>query len=925
MLLPTPPVTVLYHSGFAMLASQSPFYLAAESSDMNSTQRSTRKHPVLSFLAIFGLATVCTIVIGIAGSYIYLNPQIPNASTFRNVTLEAPLRIYSKDGALLGEFGERRLIPISIEDVPDAFISAVLDTEDKRFYQHHGIDYISLANDMVQLGASLAGFSDDRLGGASTITMQLARNVSFTLERSFLRKFKEMLLSLKIEQELSKQEILELYINLVPFGKRAYGAQAAAVTYYGKPLGDLSLAQLAMLAGIPQRPEAGNPINGPEWALRRRNQVLGRMLDQQSISRTEYDEAVRAPITAKVYARELDLPSPYVSEWARQEVIGKVPDLYTGGYEIFTTLDVFQQREATAALRRGLLKYDHDHGYRGAEAQVSESLVSLIGEFYGKSVAERPADLTTQFPTDPMNTTAAPITKDDLHNQLLERINELTIYTEQTPGIVLRVKDDHALVLAADARIGKIQFADSRWARTYISVDERGPRPQRMSDIVAVGDIIRVNTADVENNTGTAPGNPPIWLLTQLPEIQGALIAMDPSNGAVRAIVGGYDFYRNQYNYALQAQRQPGSGFKPFVYSSALSRGITPADIFLDAPLVFDDANLESQYRPENDNSRYNGPTRLRQALYRSINLVSMRVLLKIGAGNVLKDVRKFGFDMSSFPRNTQLALGGGTMTVAPVDMVRAYGVLANGGYLVEPHIVDRLIDQKGNVLFAANPASVCEDCEDNALAEEKTASGESTEYATQIDPRQWLRANVLEELMLKNEQVGSATETQVIAERVLEERNAYIMQSMLRDVIKLGTGRRARSLGRTDLAGKTGTTNDASDTWFNGFNSSLVASVWVGFKDQQPLGQNSYGSNIPLPIWIDFMDEALADVPEKLMLQPPGVVTLRIDATTGLPALASDPTSIEEIFLAENAPDASATLNQHENTTEDLRAVDLF
>ena len=524
-----------------------------------------------------------------------------------------------------------------------------------------------------------------------------------------------------------------------------------------------------------------------------------------------------------------------------------------------------------------------------------------------------------------MNTTAAPITKDDLHNQLLERIHELTIYTEQTPGIVLRVKDDHALVLAADARIGKIQFADSRWARSYISVDERGPRPQRMSDIVAVGDIIRVNTTDAENNTGTAPDNTPTWLLTQLPEIQGALIAMDPSNGAVRAMVGGYDFYRNQYNYALQAQRQPGSGFKPFVYSSALSRGITPADIFLDAPLVFDDANLESQYRPENDNSRYNGPTRLRQALYRSINLVSMRVLLKIGAGNVLKDVSKFGFDMSSFPRNTQLALGGGTMTVAPVDMVRAYGVLANGGYLVEPHIVDRLVDQKGNVFFATNPASVCKDCEDNAPAEEKTASGESTEDATQIDPRQWLRANVLEELIEKNEQIRPATETLVVAERVLEERNAYIMQSMLRDVIKLGTGRRARSLGRNDLAGKTGTTNDASDTWFNGFNSSLVASVWVGFKDQQPLGQNSYGSNVPLPIWIDFMDEALAGVPEKLMLQPPGVVTLRIDTTTGLPALPSNPTSIEEIFLAENAPDASSTLNQHENTTEDLRAVDLF
>lgn len=892
---------------------------------MNSTQRSTRKHPVLSFLAIFGLATLCTIVIGVAGSYIYLNPQIPNASTFRNVTLEAPLRIYARDGELLGEFGERRLIPIALENVPDAFISAILDTEDKRFYQHSGIDYISLANDMLQLGASLAGFSDDRLGGASTITMQLARNVSFTLERSFLRKFKEMLLSLKIEQELTKEEILELYINLVPFGKRAYGAQAAAVTYYGKPLEELSLAQLAMLAGIPQRPEAGNPVNGPEWALRRRNQVLARMLAQESISRAEYDEAVMAPITAKVYARELDLPSPYVSEWARQEVMGKVPDLYTGGYEIFTTLEGAKQREATAALRRGLLKYDHDHGYRGAEAQVSEPLRLLINEVYGTKSTDDPAQVPADTAAGPLDTTATPLTKDDLHSQLLERISTLADYAEQTPGVVLRVKEDHALVFAGRVGIGKIRLADSRWARAYVSVDERGPRPQRMSDIVAVGDIIRLNISDTGNQTGTEPNSQPTWLLTQLPEIQGALIAMDPNNGAVRALVGGYDFYHNQYNYALQAQRQPGSGFKPFVYSSALSRGITPADIFLDAPLVFDDANLESQYRPENDNSRYNGPTRLRQALYRSINLVSMRVLLKIGAGNVLSDVSKFGFDMTSFPRNTQLALGGGTMTVAPVDMVRAYGVLANGGYLVEPHIVDRLLDQKGNVLFATNPATVCKDCKGNEPAEKKAALAESNENVAPVDPRQWLQASVLDQLVEQKEAVRSDTKTQVLAERVLEERNAYIMQSMLRDVIKLGTGRRARSLRRNDLAGKTGTTNDASDTWFNGFNSSLVASVWVGFKDQQPLGRNAYGSNVPLPIWIDFMEEALAGVPEHRMLQPPGVVTLRIDTTTGLPTVATNPASIEEIFLAENAPDASSTLNQQDNTVDDIRAVDLF
>ena len=922
-----------------MLALHCTFLLPAESSDMNSPPRSLRKHPVLSFLAIFGLATVCTVVIGIAGTYIYLDPQIPKASTFRNVTLEAPLRVYAKDGELLGEFGERRLIPIPIEEVPEDFISAILDTEDKRFYQHSGIDYISLTNDLVQLGTSVIGINDDRLGGASTITMQLARNVSFTLERSFLRKFKEMLLSLKIEQELTKDEILELYINLVPFGKRAYGAQAAAVTYYGKPLQELSIAQLAMLAGIPQRPEAGNPINGPEWALRRRNQVLGRMLAQDSITRPEYETAIAAPITAQVYARELDLPSPYAAEWVRQEVVGKVKNLYTGGYEIYTSLDGVAQREATTALRRGLLKYDQDHGYRGAEDTLEAALISTIASVYGEQNVDQTVeqrieqDLNQVVGQSELLPNSEPQTapvdlKIDLQTQLLNRLNQLDAYTEQVPAIVLQVNEQNALVLAKEAGLGTLRLGDSRWARQYRSVDERGPRPQRMGDIVSVGDIIRVNTkaaTSTEASSATNSNNEPIWLLTQLPDIQGALIAMDPQNGAVRALVGGYDFYRNQYNYALQAQRQPGSGFKPFVYSSALTRGITPADIFLDAPLVFEDENLESQYRPENDNNRYNGPTRLREALYRSINLVSMRVLLKVGAGKVLEDVSSFGFDMTSFPRNTQLALGGGTMTVAPVDMVRAYGVLANGGYLVEPHIVERLIDQQGNVLYQANPATVCKNCEaDETVERSSTVSDTASNRDTEADPDSWLNGTVLDSLLQK-QQVPKNEVVQARAEQVLDERNAFIMQSMLRDVIKLGTGRRARAIGRQDLAGKTGTTNDASDTWFNGFNSSLVTSVWVGFKDQQPLGRNAYGSNIPLPIWIDFMEDALVGTPETTMLQPPGVVTLRIDRETGQPTGRNNPSSVDEMFLAESAPDASSTLNQQDTATEEIRAVDLF
>lgn len=891
---------------------------------MNSPKRSPRKHPVLRVLSIFALAALCATVIGASAAYIYLDPQIPEASTFRNVTLEAPLRIYAKDGELIGEFGERRLIPIALEDVPQDFINAILDTEDKRFYQHNGIDYISLANDVTQLIASLAGIGNERLGGASTITMQLARNVSFTLERSFLRKFKEMLLSLKIEQELSKDEILELYINLVPFGKRAYGAEAAAVTYYGKSLHQLTLPQLAMLAGTPQRPEAGNPINGPEWALRRRNQVLGRMLSQESITRAQYEEAVAAPITAKVYARELDLPSPYVSEWARQQIVslGLVTDLYTGGYEIFTTLDGAQQRSAMQALRQGLLKYDHDHGYRGPENRVSAPLLNDIVQTFGSDEEQHLAslDLPQQSDFAALPTSENSETRQDqVVESIVAALENFTSFEQQTPGVVVTVTNDNAAVVTKDGEIGTITLAASKWARTYLSVDELGPRPQQMADIVAVGDVVRVNAQPRDQQA------PATWLLTQLPEIQGALIAMDPNDGAIRALVGGYDFYRNQYNYALQAQRQPGSGFKPFVYSSALSRGITPADIFLDAPLVFEDANLESQYRPENDNNRYNGPTRLREALYRSINLVSMRVLLKIGAGRVLRDVRKFGFDMTSFPRNTQLALGGGTMTVAPVDMVRAYAVLANGGYLVEPYIVDRLVDQQGNVLFATTPARVCPSCESQQAEAKKENRATNADEPLKEAETDWLSSTVLDKLLADAERAEPTEPSVVVAQRVLDERNAFVMQSMLRDVIKLGTGRRARALGRNDLAGKTGTTNDASDTWFNGFNSSLVASVWVGFKDQEPLGRNAYGSNIPLPIWIDFMRDALDGVPEQVMPQPPGVVNLRVDRETGQPTYPNSRSAIDEVFLAEFAPDPAPAIEKGDATNDEIRAVDLF
>ena len=739
------------------------------------------------------------------------------------------MRVFAADGALVAEFGERRRIPITLEQVPPHFINALLDTEDKRFHQHSGIDFISLTNDTLGLIGSL--LADGSLGpGASTITMQLARNISFSLERRFLRKFKEMLLALKIERELTKDEILALYINEMPFGKRAYGAEAAARTYYGKPLMDLNVPQLAMLAGVLQAPTAGNPINGPERALRRRNLVLSRMRSQGSISEAEYQQAVAAPISAKLHGRPLDVAAPFPAEWVRQTLLGRIPDLYTGGYEVHTTLDGRLQATATEALRKGLIAYDRRHGYRGPEARfdsVEDALAAL---------AETPA------------------------------------YGNLVPAAVTAIDEEQAAAkvrLAAGDEVA-LPLASLRW-RPYVDVDVRGRRPQTVGEVLSVGDLIRLQATDDG------------WRLAQLPAIQGALVSLDTRSGAVRAMAGGFDFHLNQFNHALQAARQPGSGFKPFVYSAALDAGVTPASVFMDAPLVFDDANLESQYRPDNDNNRYNGPTRLREALYRSINLVSMRVLLRVGAGRTLNYVRRFGFDASTFPRNTQLAIGGGTMAVTPIDMATAYAVFANGGRLVQPHIVARVLDLSGNLVFEPTyPVVVTADDADAVPASETPP----------IEP-----AN-LEELL------ADAPEP---AEQVIDERNAFIMHQMLRDVVRRGTGRRARALERNDLAGKTGTTDDAADTWFNGFTPEVATTVWVGFPDHSPLGEREYGSNTPLPIWIDYMREALKGRPESDPPQPPGVLSMKIDPATGGLAAGGQRDTIFEYFLAEHAPKAGA------------------
>jgi penicillin-binding protein 1A len=930
------------------------------------------------WLSICGL---CALVLSLAGAFLYLDPQIPHAATYRNVQLATPLRVYAQGGELLAEYGERRLIPIALNEVPQQFINALLDTEDKRFYEHSGIDFISLTNDSMSLIGSL--LTDGELGaGASTITMQLARNVSFSLERTFIRKFKEMLLALKIEQELTKDEILELYINIVPYGKRAYGAQAAALTYYGKPLSELNLPQLAMLAGIPQAPSAGNPINGPERALNRRNVVLARMYSQGSITQIDYEAAIDAPITAQLFSRELDVASPYASEWVRQQALALLPDLYTGGYKIFTTIDADLQTEAIKAVRAGLINYDQRHGYRGVEGRLEESIAQQIATISAsllpaieenepsESINDTPEDTAKDTPEEtPKLSLDERVYPAELSDHVHEFLAESLVFGQLYPGVVLAVGQSKgksvAIIQRGDRSFVPIRFEDSEWARPYVSVDRRGPLPEGFEEFLSPGDLVRIRSI------GDAGENR--WQLAQLPEVQGALVALDPNNGKVRSLVGGFDFYRNQYNHALQAARQPGSGFKPFVYSAALAAGVTPADIFMDAPLVFDDENLESQYRPDNDNNRYNGPTRLRQALYRSINLVSIRVLLKIGAGAIIEHAAKFGLPTATFPRNTQLAIGGGTMAVTPIDMARAYAVFANAGHLIDPNIVERIENSEGEVIFRANHPQVCTDCDDgdkqsadagtdagtNTFAdlfrnkeEGATEAGGVAEMADTGVEVIGIEDTAIEQTDTDDKGIESPAESEsettadtnnpdelgeqeipeipplIAAPRVIDERNAFIMHSMLQDVIRRGTGVRAKTLERGDLAGKTGTTNDAADTWFNGYNPNLVTTVWVGFGNYDPLGSRAYGSNTPLPIWVDYMRHALADTPEVFPTQPPGIVSVKIDPRTGERAAPGQSDAIFEYFLREYAPketSTSNTPNPTNNQDEAVNAIDLF
>jgi penicillin-binding protein 1A len=799
----------------------------------------------------FGLKLLLSLivlgVVSLAVASLIIIPNLPDIDTLKDVRMQVPLRIYTHDGSLIAEFGEKRRTPIEIEHTPEKLIEAFIAAEDDRFYEHPGVDWQGILRAVYVLVTT-----GEKKEGGSTITMQVARNFFLSREKSYTRKLNEIFLALKIERELNKDEILQLYLNKIYLGQRAYGVGSAAQVYYGKNVNELTLAQIAMIAGLPKAPSASNPVSYPQKALQRRTYVLKRMLDLGYITQQEFEEANKQPITASLHSPDVEIEAPYIAEMVRQEMLKRYgEDAYSTGYNVYTTIRDRNQVAANHALREALLEYDRRHGYRGPEHHV---------------------DL-------------AKLEDEDAWRQLLETYPAIgNLY----PALVTEVREKSASVYLAGIGSVDIEWDGMEWARPYVSENSRGPEPKSAGEILKPGDIVRI----VENDKGQ-------WMLSQLPEVEGALVSMDPNNGATLALVGGFDFYRSKFNRVTQAKRQPGSSFKPFVYSAALKAGYTAASIINDAPVVFDDPGIEDIWRPENYSGRYFGPTRLRVALYKSRNLVSIRLLHGMGIPFALKQIKKFGYNVDELPHNLSLALGSGA--VSPWQHASAYCILANGGYRVEPYFIDRIEDVDHKVLFQADPLVVCRDCEKNQDADKNNAAEPAQDAET------WAPRILPASPVLADGGGAPAPEQQDhsprIAPRVVDAENIWIMNSMTRDVIKKGTGRGARVLKRDDLSGKTGTTNDQRDAWFAGYNPYIVAVTWVGFDNFQPLGNYETGARAALPMWIKYMRVALQGIPETILERPPGLVMARIDPDSGLLASPDNPNAIFEVFRSHYAP----------------------
>lgn len=766
----------------------------------------TRMWRFLKTIFVLILITVSLTTIGIL---YYMEFELPDIEALNTVQLQVPLQIFTRDGKLIAQYGEKRRIPLPFNQIPKPLINAVLATEDQRYFQHPGIDIPGLMRAGVKL--ILTGRKEE---GGSTITMQVARSFYLTNRKTFGRKLREILLALKINHNCSKEKILELYLNKIFLGARAYGVEAASEVYFGKKLNELTLDEYAILAGLPKAPSSLNPIAYPEAAKKRRDHVLARMRELNYIDEKSYKAAIEAPIKASFHDLQTQVKAPYAAELVRmqlEQMYGE--DIYTDGFQVYTTVDSHLQEIANQSVRDKLIAYDQRHGYRGPERNLGAPDLKHMEEW---------ENLLSKMP----------------------------VANGLEPAAVVDMTERSATVLRANGELAVIPWQNMSWARRQINANYLGRMPRRAGDIVKLGDVVRIISLN--------PG----WRLAQLPKAEAGFVALNPQDGEILAMTGGFNFQNSKFNRITNAQRQPGSSFKPFIYSAALDKGYTLATVINDAPIVVENPTDNSLWRPQNDEHRFYGPTRLREALAHSRNLVSIRLLDLIGIPYAINYAQHFGFDAAQLPPTLSLALG--TASVTPLQMATAYTVFANGGFKIVPYAIDNIRNADKQIVYQAKPLVACPSCDASADASKQKPNN--------------------------------------IAPRVISAQNAFLVTSALHDVIQQGTATEARDLKRSDLSGKTGTTNNQVDAWFVGYNADIVALAWIGFD--QPQSLHEYGHQAALPIWMEFMQNALKGHPPHALPEPTGIVSVRIDPLTGKRASANDPVASFEYFMTPYLPD---------------------
>lgn len=793
---------------------------------------------MLKWLVRLFIVMMLGAVLGVAsliGIYFYIKPQLPDVTALRDVKLATPMRVYSRDGELIAQYGEIRRIPLRLDEIPKPMIDAVLATEDARFYEHPGIDPIGILR-----AATVWAVSGQARQGASTITQQVARNFFLSNEKTLIRKIKEVFLAWRIEQNLSKDEILELYLNKIPLGYRAFGVGAAAQVYFGKEVKDLGLDEIAIIAGLPKAPSMLNPIRSPERAFARRNVVLGRMLETGKITQAQFDEASKMPIKARYHGAEVTLHAPYLGEMVRQKMVEQFgEDAYTMGLHVYTTVSAERQRAARQALLDGVFAYDMRHGYRGPSEQLWKA-------------GEPSWD----------------------YEQIVAHLAKQPTYDPLMAAVVTKLDDRNATLVLKNGKEATLGWNGIKWARAFITDDRQGYAPKSARDVLKVGARIWVREQGEE------------LLLAQIPDVNAALVAMNPKNGALEALVGGFSFELSKFNRVDQARRQIGSNIKPFLYATALEHGYTLASLINDAPINQWDPSKGPMWQPKNSPAVYDGPTPLRLGLAKSKNVMSVRLMRAIGLDTYIDGLTRFGFPRDFISPHEALALGAAEFT--PLEVVRGYSVLANGGFLVTPYFIDKVTDSQENTLYQANPAIACTTCEQ------------------QSDPQQ------------QTVQTAPATEgvapsaTAAIAPHTISAQSSFLITDTLSTAIWGGNGwrgtgwRAARDLKRHDISGKTGTTNESRDAWFSGYTPDIVATSWIGFDNhQRGLGRAEFGGGAAQPIWIDFMKVALKNIPEHKMPVPEGIMTVKIDSETGLLATGG---GTDEYFKEGTEPTRYAT-----------------